>query len=176
MQSKGKISTRKMVQAGFLVALSIVSTRFLVIMPTNTLRLSLGEVPLMLAGFLFGPVIGGISGIAADLIGIAINPMGPPHLGFTFSSMMWGVIPGLSLMLAKKTRRDPYDNINIITTIAISIIVISLGLNTYWLSQLFGKGFAIMLPSRMVAAAVNIPLQSVIIITLLKYLKDMVRE
>lgn len=177
MRNRKKMSTTILVQTGFLVAISIVLTRVLSLMPTNTLRLSLGEVPLMISGFLFGPVIGGIAGAAADLIGIAINPMGPPHFGFTLSSMLWGIIPGLFVVLFRKGKTDnPYTKFNITMVVGICIILISLGLNTYWLSNLYGKGFLVMLPGRAIAAVVNIPLQSIIIINLLKYLKNIVGE
>ncbi|MBC8590727.1 folate family ECF transporter S component [Wansuia hejianensis] len=172
MRKKG-ISTKVMVQAGFLVAVSIVLTRFLVIMPTNTLRIGLGEVPLMISGFLFGPIVGGIVGAAADLTGIVINPQGPPHFGFTLSSMLWGIIPGLFVALHSKRRKgDPYTKLNITVTVSICIIIISLGLNTYWLSNLYGKGFLVMLPERLMSAIISIPLQSIIIISLMKYLKN----
>lgn len=177
MQKKKKISTTTMVQAGFLVALSIVLTRILVFMPTNTLRISLGNIPLMLSGFLFGPVVGGITGAAADLIGIAINPQGPPHFGFTFSSMMWGIIPGLYLSLFKsRSKGNIYSKLHIILVVILCDVIISLGLNTYWLSNLYGKGFLVMLPARITTVLVSIPIESVIIITLMKYLKNMVGE
>lgn len=177
MNKKKNISTKNMVQSGFLVAISIVLTRVLVLMPTNTLRLSLGEVPLMVSGFLFGPVIGGISGMAADLIGIAINPQGPPHFGFTLSSMLWGIIPGIFTMVFKKRNKEnPYSNLSITFVVTICILLISLGLNTYWLSQLYGEGFFVMLPARGLSALINIPLQSIIIINLMKYLKNISKE
>ncbi|HLR21042.1 MAG TPA: folate family ECF transporter S component [Tissierellaceae bacterium] len=170
---KKKINTRTMVQAGFLVAISIVLTRFLVFMPTNTLRIGFGDLPLMLSGFLFGPVVGGITGIAADLIGLVINPLGPPHPGFTISSMLWGVISGLFMMIFKRNKdKNPYSKFNVVIVVTMCTIIISLGLNTYWLSRLYGKGFLVMFPSRLISAIVNIPIQSIIIFNLLKYLKN----
>lgn len=173
--NKKKINTQTMVQAGFLVAMSIVLTRFLVFMPTNTLRIGFGDLPIMLSGFLFGPIVGGITGVAADLIGIAINPQGPPHFGFVLSAMLWGAIPGIFMILFRKRKNgDPYSKINIIIPVTISMLIISLGLNTYWLSRLYGEGFLVMLPVRLINVLVNIPIQSIILINLIKYLKNMV--
>lgn len=169
-----KINTITMVQAGFLVSISLIFTRFLVFMPTNTLRIGFGDLPIMLSGFLFGPIVGGITGAAADLIGIAINPMGPPHLGLTFSSMMWGVIPALFVMLARSRNRQPYSKLNVFVAVTVSIVIISLGLNTFWLSRLYGDGFFVMFPTRLVSGLVNIPIQSLVLFNLLKYLKNMV--
>src|SRR5699024_7181885 len=94
-----KISTKTLVQASFLTALSIVLTRLLSFLPKDTIRLGFGELPLMISGFLFGPIVGGISGATADVIGLMINPMGPPHPGITISTMLWGIIPGLYMII-----------------------------------------------------------------------------
>ena len=105
-KSRNSITTRKLVMASFLTALSIVFTRFLFLMvPLGglpALRLSFGESPIMLSGILFGPLIGGLTGLAADLVGVVINPQGAYFPGFTISSVLWGVIPGILAMYFKK--------------------------------------------------------------------------
>ena len=87
MRTKQKFDIRTIVKAGFLVAISVVMTRFAYIMlpigGVQGLRISFGELPIMLSGFLFGPVVGGITGIAADLIGVLVNPQGAYFPGFT---------------------------------------------------------------------------------------------
>ncbi len=180
--NKGKVmNTRTLVYAGFLTAISIVLTRFLAVMVPlaglPTLRLSFGEIPLMISGLLFGPIVGGISGLAADLIGVMINLQGPSiHPGFTLSSILWGLIPGLyGIYLKTRTKEaNPFSIRNVTIIVSICIILISLGLNTYWLSNLFGKGFMVLLPGRALSAIVNIPLQSFMITTLIKHLKRIV--
>lgn len=175
-----KINTKSLVQAGFLVAISIVMTRFLYffvpIAGLPTIRISFGEIPLMISGLLFGPVVGGISGLAADLIGVVVNSQGAFHPGFILSSMLWGVIPGIFGMYfkSKAKNKNPFTVKNISLTVAASFIIISLGLNTIWLSGLFGKGFMVLFPGRVIAAIFNIPLQSFIINMLIKHLRRMV--
>ncbi len=176
MNNGRKINTKTLTQAAFLVALSIALTRFASIMVLPTLRIGFGEVPLMMSGMLFGPIVGGISGAAADLIGIMINPQGPPHFGFTLSSMLWGVIPGLYVMYfrSKGDNKSLFSPLRVLAIVGTCYLMISLGLNTYWLSQLYNKGIIVMLPSRAITALVNIPIQSTIITYLLKYLKNVV--
>lgn len=180
IKSKNKIDVRTMVKAGFLVAISIVMTRFVYIMfapaGVQVLRISFGYLPLMLSGMLFGPIVGGLTGLAADLIGFLVNPMGPYHPGFTISSVLWGVIPGLIFMALKGKKRldQAFSLRNIVIAVAIASIIISLLLDTYWLSKLYGEGFMILLPTRIVAALISIPLHSTIIRTLLKHLKIMI--
>lgn len=175
--NKGRINTSILVKAGFLVAISIVMTRFLYFMVPlagmPALRISFGEIPLMISGLLFGPVVGGISGIAADLIGVTINPQGAFHPGFALSSMLWGVIPGLFGLYFKSKAKNGniFSTQRIVFTVVVSIVIISLGLNTLWLSTMFGKGFMVLLPGRVMSAFVNIPLQSFIIRLLIKHLR-----
>lgn len=172
MMTKNKTNVMTTVVSGLLVALSIVFTKILVFMPTETLRVGIGKVPIMLAGFLFGSMNGGVVGIAADLVGLAINPQGPPHLGFTLSSMLWGVIPGISRNISRKLGREKsYSNIEIVTVVFVCFLVISLVLDTYWLSHMYGKGFIVILPGRLVSAAIHIPVYSVVIISILKNLR-----
>ena len=175
MKNGKKMNTKTLTQAAFLVALSIVLTRFGSIMVLPTLRIGVGDIPLMMTGMLFGPIVGGVGGIAADLIGIMINPQGPPHFGFTLTSALFGVIPGLYVMYIKrKEKGDPYSSINIIIMVTISILILSLGLNTYWLSQLYDKGIIAMLPGRALSALANIVVQSIITIYMMRFMKKII--
>ncbi len=177
------MDTRTMVKAAFLTAISIVLTRFLYFFVPlagfPALRISFGEVPIMMAGLLFGPVVGGVAGVASDLIGVLVNSQGAFHPGFTLSSMLWGVIPGIFAYIFKKNNSSyekTYSFKNVFITVLVSYIVISLGLNTIWLSSMFGTGFLVLLPGRLMGAIANVPLQSIIITTLLKYLKAYVKS
>ena len=182
MYKKRSMDTRTLVKAAFLAAISIVLTRFLYffipLAGFPALRISFGEVPIMMSGLIFGPVVGGITGVASDLIGVLVNSQGAFHPGFTLSALLWGLIPGLFAYLFKKS--DSYEKIysfkHIFIAVLVSFIVVSLALNTLWLSSMFGKGFLVLLPGRVVAAIVNIPLQSIIITSLLRYLKGLVKS
>lgn len=180
LKKKKQIDVRTMVKAGFLVAISIVMTRFVYIMlplaGVQALRISFGDVPLMLSGILFGPLVGGLTGLAADLIGFLVNPMGPYHPGFTLSSILWGALPGLIFFIlkGKRTLEKTLTFANIIIAVAITAIIVSLVLNTYWLSLLYGKGFWILIPTRVVATLISIPVHAIIIKAIVKYLKILI--
>ena len=177
---KRTMSTTQLVQAAFLVAISIAMTRFLYFfiplagMPA--LRISFGEIPLMIGGLLFGPLIGGIGGLAADVIGVMINPQGAFHPGFMLSSVLWGVIPGLLGVYFKNVgdKRNPFTTQRIVLTVSICIIIISLGFDTLWLTGLYGKGFLVLLPGRILAALGKTPVYSFITVTLMKHLTRLV--
>ena len=75
-----RLTTRNAANLGLLTAISIVLTRiFGVVVPVagvGALRLSFGEIPIILAGVLFGPAGGALTGLASDLIGYIINSHG----------------------------------------------------------------------------------------------------
>ena len=77
-----------------LIALDIILTRFLSI-NTQFLRISLGMIPVALAGVIFGPVWGGVCGAAGDLLGMLIFPSGAYFPGFTLTAALTGIIYGL---------------------------------------------------------------------------------
>ena len=176
---KKKITTNTMVKAGFLTALSIVLTRFLSIMVLPSIRLGFGTVPIFISGILFGPGVGGLTGIAADLIGVLINPMGTGyHPGFTFSAFLNGAIPGLFMIYYRKNLK----NGNGISFLRIFIVEVFLGitngifLNTLWLTQLLGKAYLILLPARALSVLINVPIMTIIIFNILKYFKKETRS
>lgn len=70
----------KIAYTGLFTATSIILTRFfsfsIAIAGFNALRLSFGEIPIMINGLMLGPVFGAACGALADIIGYAINPLG----------------------------------------------------------------------------------------------------
>lgn len=179
--NKSKFSTKTLTQAGFLTAISIVLTRFVSIMVPlagglPALRLGFGELPIVLSGLLLGPLVGGITGLVADLIGALAFPQGPFFPGFTLSSMLWGILPGIySIYLRRKGENgNPFTFKRILFIIVVSTIPISLILNTYWLSLMLGKGFFVLLPGRLLSDLVKIPLVSYFITLLVKLLRTRV--
>ena len=85
---KMRMPTSVLVKAGFLATVSIVLTRFLSIMlllgGLPALRVGFGNIPIIMSGMMFGPVVGGLTGVVADIVGYLINPMGGTFFpGFT---------------------------------------------------------------------------------------------
>ncbi len=92
---------RVMVVSALLAALSIVLGKYLAINLSETVRLSFENLPVIMAGLFFGPVIGGTVGAVADLVGCllvgyAINPI------ITAGAVLIGMVSGTIGMLAFK--------------------------------------------------------------------------
>ena len=66
-----KWPVRAMVTCALLTAVSVVLARFLIPTPNEVTRFSLEAVPIFLAGMLFGPLPGALTGFAADFIPMA---------------------------------------------------------------------------------------------------------
>ena len=112
------------------IAISIILTRFFVFPYGPTpFRLTLGNVPIILGGILFGPLYGGIIGFGADIIGANLFPSGT-FLVFPFiSSILYGVIPGFFFLLIRKIREKnnfPFVYPFVITLFAVAIIYFSM--------------------------------------------------
>lgn len=125
---KRYINVKTLVSASMLISLSIILTRFLGVMVPVAgvpgLRISFGSIPIYVSGILFGPLVGGLSGIIADLIGFLMNPMGGAYFpGFTISAAIRGAIPGLVYIVIRSEKIKM--NFNIVN--AATILILSLG-------------------------------------------------
>lgn len=126
-KTKKKLTTKTLVAGSLLAAMSMVFTRFFSFMipvaGISGIRVSIGSIPIFISGMLYGPFLGGLTGAVADLVGVVINPQGPYFPGFTLSSMLTGVLPGIffSIFKRKKVERD----VSFITSITIVAIFLS---------------------------------------------------
>ncbi len=172
MQKSTVFKTSVMVKCGLFVALSIVLTRVFSVNLTPHLRVGIGQVPIMLSGFLFGPIAGGLVGGIADLVGVSLVPNGTPHLGFTFSSMLTGIFPGIFMMRLRYAQTKREEIIYIIIASALVMLIPHIILNTFWLTQLLGKGFVVLLPLRALKCVIEFVVNVFIITALYKVLKQ----
>lgn len=87
------ITTKSLVCCALLAALSIVMARVLSFATPDGVRWSADKFPLFLAGMLFGPLLGGMTGFAADFLGsllqFGFNPLLCPP------AVLYGVFGGL---------------------------------------------------------------------------------
>lgn len=137
--SRGRVAVfgtlKVMVAASLLVAMSIVCGKYLAVGVGNVLRFSFENLPILLAGFLFGPVVGAVTGIAADLIGCflvgyAVNPL------VTLGAATVGLVGGTAYTLLKVHTRLPHGvSVAVSTALAHlcgSVVVKTLGLSAFY--------------------------------------------
>lgn len=89
-----KWPVRAMVTCALLTAVSVVLARFLIPTPNEVTRFSLEAVPIFLAGMLFGPLPGALTGFAADFIGCLFSPYGYNPI-FCVPPILYGLLAGV---------------------------------------------------------------------------------
>lgn len=146
---------------GLLAAISIVLGYF-TYMPTETIKITLNFLPNEFAYYLFGPVVGAIYGAALDILTFIIKPTGPFFFGFTLSAILTGVIYGMILY------KKPISLTRIIIAKLVHLVAISLILNTFWLTILYGNSFIALLPIRALKALILLPVEVTLLYLLLK--------
>lgn len=161
-----KITTKVVARAAILTAISIVLSRFLSIFITQTIKIGFSSIPLMLVGLMYGPLVGFMSGFAADIIGAMIYLGGQFHLGFTLSSILTAVIPAL---VKKYLVKDDENTLKlIIVSVVLTFFVSHLLLNTLWLTQLYGMTYKALL----VARAPKVVIEAILNIIIMKVIYD----
>ncbi len=168
--TKNQISTQSLVLAAIFVAMNIILTRIGAIMLfSGSVRFSFGNIPVILSGIVLGPAVGGMTGAVGDLLGFFINSHGGGfHPGFTLSAMLTGLLPGL---VVKFSRAKKFSLFNITISNVVILVVVSLVLNTYWLSQLQGNAYLVLLPARAATSIIITILNILITYPLVKSLE-----
>ncbi len=161
MVSKHNKSVTIITCLALLIALDIVLTRFLAI-NTQFLRISLGMIPVAIAGIAFGPAWGGVCGAVGDVLGMMLFPSGAYFPGFTLTAALTGMIYGFFLY----HKRGQHILRNTLFASIMVCIGCNLLLDTLWLNLMYGSGFIAILPARIVKCILNIPIYSFLILIL----------
>lgn len=169
--SSSLISTRKLAYAGLFIAMGIVLKMF-EISVTQNFRIGFTTLPTIFSGIILGPIYGFSVGFLSDFIQFVLKPDGGVfHLGFTLTSAMFGVIPGLYVYYLKK-RGVNLNYKHIFLIVLICEVICSMLLNTVFLIQLYGYATVVMIPQRLVKSVVMVALDSVILCFLYKNIKN----
>ena len=162
--SNAKMTTKTLVTLALLAAAEVVLARFIVPMPSPTLRFSVEAVPIIVAGYLYGPVAGAIVGLVGDAVGTLFSGYGYNPL-FAVPPMLIGLCAGLMRpMLYKKV-----SFLRILATFLPAVIVGSVLWQSYWLSFFYGThSFVWFLGSRAVQFAITSVVNAAVIFGLFK--------
>jgi ECF transporter S component (folate family) len=129
-----------------LATVSLVLTRFLSFyvpfMGVQSMRVGFGEVPVILAGLLLGGPAGGLTGLAADLVGATLFPAGPYFPGFTLSAFLTGLLPAILMKQIGKKEQGP-GRAMLFLSILLTQLITSAILNTLWIVLLYMSPFTL---------------------------------
>lgn len=160
--------TRNVVLCGLMAALAVVLSMVASIEVGPYIRIGFSGIPNRVVECLFGPVTGCLFGGALDILKYVLKPTGPFFFGFTFNVMVAGIIYG-SILYKKTVSIKRIVAAELLTKVLVNCI-----LNTLWISMLYGKGFFILLPARLLKNAVMLPIDSAILYFSLTYVKKIV--
>lgn len=144
-----KGNLRLLAVSAFLAALSIVCGKYLALPVGNVLRFSFENLPILLAGMMFGPITGALVGVVADLlgcvlVGYAINPL------VTLGAACIGFFGGILFRVTKKLPLLWQTCITVIVTHLLASVIVK----TYGLSQYYDMPFHILLLWRLLNYAI----------------------
>lgn len=164
MNQQTRNSVRTMTVCAMLVACNVVLSRFLSI-NTSFFTINVSFIPTMLAGMLFGPFWGAAVGGFGDFIGAMLFPFGTFFPGFTLTAALAGMTYGL-LLHPKKREWFSGKTLFLRALIAVLFIgtVLHIGLNSYWLYMIMGKGVFAMMPARVLETCGMMPIKMMVIL------------
>ena len=163
-----KVSTRTLTLTALLVAIEIVLSRFLSISAWN-IKIGFAFVPVAIAALLLGPVWAGITAALADFLGAILFPVGPYFPGFTLTAFLMGAVYGIFFYRKQSLTR-------VVLAVAVHQFVLSLLLNTLWISVLYGSPYGPLLLTRIPQSVLLAVVQVVVIEALVRLLPQLKRS
>ena len=160
--------TKNLVLCGLMAAIAIVLSMVASISIGPYVKIGFSGIPNRIVEFLFGPVVGCIFGGALDLLKFMIKPDGPFFFGFTFNVMLAGLIYGCLLY------HKPLSIKRIVIAEFLVKLIVNCGLNTLWISMLYGKALFVLLPMRLLKNVIMLPIDSAIVFFALSLTKQTV--
>ncbi|MDD5017559.1 MAG: folate family ECF transporter S component [Eubacteriales bacterium] len=168
-----KITVKKLVLMGILTAISIVLARMLSIYLTESIRISFGNLPIMLAGIWLGPLMGGLVGGAADVLGatlfsgVGFNPL------ITIGPILIGIIAGVISKVLALNKCKLWKVVLLVLTID---TIVPLFFTTFALSTIYGTMYLPLLVSRAPIVALSAAVEMALIYPLYKRLGGKIME
>ena len=155
-----KLDTKSLVTIALLVAMEVVLSRFLSINAWN-IKIGFSFLPIVIGAMLYGPIAGGLIGALGDFLGATLFPIGAYFPGFTLTAFLTGFVFGLFLYKSQSIPR-------IVGAVLVNQCVLSLCLNTLWISILYGSPYGPLFVTRIVQTVILIAVQIVTIIAVAK--------
>ena len=127
---------------------------------TPTIRIGPGFLCNACIGMLFGPFVAMLAGICTDTLGYLVNSGGAAYFpGYMLTAMLGGILHGLFLYPAGRSRTRRLVRV-VLDKTCINLFC-NLGLNTLWLSMLYGDSFLVLLPARAIKNLMMLPFECI---------------
>jgi ECF transporter S component (folate family) len=160
-RSKFKISTRQITMCGIFISLYLI-TYYFNLPITQMIQIRFGFLVLAIAGFVGGPVMAMTIAIVGDILSVMITGQWGSFLpGLTLSYAFMGMCFGLIFHKSQ---------ITVFRVICAGLVefLVSLFLNTFWLSFLYKTPYFVMLMARLPKNCIMLVINTVIMYMFLK--------
>lgn len=168
--------TRKITVTAMLIAfaavLKIISFSYSIGGGVITGRISFFAIPLMLAGYMFGPGYGLLAGFATDTVYILTNPFATSWSVFTVSTMIWGI----SGYLLRKLRYKHFTMSLILIILITSLFETAINTLGMYLLDPSGGIAIVSLFMRIITQIIRLPLLVIVMRALVKSLENQMIE
>lgn len=131
-------------------------------------RISFAFIAIALIGMLYGPAAAALAGGAGDIIGFLFlnKTPGPYFPGYTLVAILAGVFYGFCLYKNTKLVKG------VITAEFLVMFICNIFLNTMFLVLVNGKGFMAIFPLRLLKNLIQLPINAILMLTVLKAVKQ----
>lgn len=166
VKQKSTVQTKSLVCCALMAALSIVMARVLSFATPDGIRWSLDKFPLFLAGMLFGPMMGGVTGFVADFLGslmqFGFNPL------LCLPAILYGVAGGVFRRFIKEKPTLLRIGLSYLFPVVLgSILYQSSVLAYFYFDGVYLEGVLYYLGTRTIQFSITLVLEVLIIDTLL---------
>ncbi len=158
---------RLLAYGAILIALNIVITRLLSL-NFGPVRIGFTFLPLSFGSILFGPLIGAVLALIADVLGQLLAG-GLPWAGFCLSTALYGLSFGAFLYKKPKTWG------RIALCVVLQEIIIDALLGSFWFYHYMGTPYLSALFARGADALCMIPVEIIVIKYMLKFLGERIK-
>ncbi len=159
------------ITAMFLALIMVLDLLNVRITLSQDMRITFDFLIMAMIGMMFGPSVGMLAGLASDVLGYLMNQGGGAYFpGFAITAALGGLIWGLFLY---KTKLSWWK---CLLAQAIINVFLNIGLNTLWLTMLYGVGTLGKLPLRILTNVVQLPIQVILVLTLGKILGEIYKR
>lgn len=168
-----KIKTVKdLCTLAILIAITVLLAVYCTVRIGSGIKVSFKFISVFVTAALFGPIWGGAVGAIADVIAFFVNPVGGTLLPqITLVEFLYGFVFGLFFFNVGSWQNFK-TILRVIFCVIIQIVVLNLGLTTYFLMPLMNMSFRALLALRAVSALISMVLYLVVLSFMCKYISS----